>query len=168
MYVHHDWSTQLLRVQVRNISHQSHRMSLIWSVSTLFFFFLFLSPHFFPFSPSSPFSLFWTSQNCRTLVTLTMWTVTSMHHQYRLSILQWNPGPARGNPTQIIAATCGRFHAVILQEASDHVPHISDQFHCVRWQHGPRQPAPIRTPSSLTLRSSPPTRPRPARKRGAR
>ena len=30
-------------------------------------------------------------------------------------------------PTNIIAA-CGRFHAVILQEASDHVPHISDQF----------------------------------------
>ena len=51
-----------------------------------------------------------------------------MHHQYRLSVLQWNPGPARKNPTNIIAATCGRFHAVILQEASDHVPHISDQF----------------------------------------
>ena len=51
-----------------------------------------------------------------------------MHHQYRLSVLQWNPGPARRNPTNIIAAACGRFHAVILQEASDHVPHISDQF----------------------------------------
>ena len=32
------------------------------------------------------------------------------------------------NPTQIIAAPCGRFHAVILQEASDHVPRVSDQF----------------------------------------
>ena len=51
-----------------------------------------------------------------------------MYHQFRLSILQWNPGPARRNPTQIIAATCGRFQAVILQEASDHVPHVSDQF----------------------------------------
>ena len=51
-----------------------------------------------------------------------------MHHQYRLSALQWNPGPARRNPTNILAAACGRFHAVILQEASDHVPHISDQF----------------------------------------
>ena len=51
-----------------------------------------------------------------------------MHRQYGLSILQWNPGPARRNPTQIIAANCGRFHAVILQEASDHVPHITDQF----------------------------------------
>ena len=49
-----------------------------------------------------------------------------VHHQYRLSMLGWNPGPARRNPTQIIAATCGRFHAVILQEASDHVPHVSD------------------------------------------
>ena len=27
------------------------------------------------------------------------------------------PGPARKNPTQIIAAACGRFHAVVLQEA---------------------------------------------------
>ena len=51
-----------------------------------------------------------------------------MHHQYRLSVLQWNPGPARRNPTNILTATCGRFHAVILQEASDHVPHITDQF----------------------------------------
>ena len=51
-----------------------------------------------------------------------------MHHQYRLSVPQWNPGPALRNPTNIIAATCGRFHAVLRQEASDHVPHISDQF----------------------------------------
>ena len=51
-----------------------------------------------------------------------------MHHQYRLSVLQWNPGPAHRNPTNITAAACGKFNAVILQEASDHVPHISDQF----------------------------------------
>ena len=25
-----------------------------------------------------------------------------MHHQYRLSVLRWNPGPARRNPTNII------------------------------------------------------------------
>ena len=50
-----------------------------------------------------------------------------MHHQYRLSVLQWNPGPTRRNPTNIIAAACEKFHAVNLQEASDHVPHISDQ-----------------------------------------
>ena len=56
-----------------------------------------------------------------------------MHHQYRLSVLQWNPGPARRNPTNIIAAAYGKFHAVILQEASDHVPYISDQFiACIR------------------------------------
>ena len=51
-----------------------------------------------------------------------------MHHQFRLSLLQWNPGPARRNPTNIVSAACGKFHAVILQEASDHVPHTSDQF----------------------------------------
>ena len=51
-----------------------------------------------------------------------------MHHQFRLSLLQWNPGPARRNPTNIVSAACGKFHAVILQEASDHVPHISEQF----------------------------------------
>ena len=42
-----------------------------------------------------------------------------MHQQYRLAVLQWNPGPARRHSTNIIAAACGRFHAVIL---------ISDQF----------------------------------------
>ena len=52
----------------------------------------------------------------------------SMHHQFRLSLLQWNPGPARKYPSHIFSAACGKFHAVILQEASDHVPHISDQF----------------------------------------
>ena len=51
-----------------------------------------------------------------------------MHHQYRPTVLQWNPGPARRNPTNIIPAACGRFHAAILQEARHHVPHISDQF----------------------------------------
>ena len=51
-----------------------------------------------------------------------------MRHQFRFSLLQWNPGPARRNPTNIVSAACGRFHAVNLQEASDHVPHISDQF----------------------------------------
>ena len=51
-----------------------------------------------------------------------------MHHQFRLSFLQWNPGPASRNPTNIVSAACGKFHAVILQEARDHVSHISDQF----------------------------------------
>ena len=61
-----------------------------------------------------------------------------MHHQFRLSLLQWNPGPARTNPANFVSAACGKFHAVILQEASDHVPHISDQFRGVHRQHGPR------------------------------
>ena len=51
-----------------------------------------------------------------------------MHHQFRLSLLQWNPGPARRNPSNIVSAACGRFHAVILQDATDNVPHISDYF----------------------------------------
>ena len=51
-----------------------------------------------------------------------------MHHEFRLSLLQWNPGPTRRNPSNIVSAACDRFHAVILQEASDHVPHISDYF----------------------------------------
>ena len=46
-----------------------------------------------------------------------------------LSLFQWNPGPARRNPTDIVSAACGKFHEVILQEASDHVPHISEQFY---------------------------------------
>ena len=51
-----------------------------------------------------------------------------MHHQFRLFLLQWNPGPARRNPTNIVSAACGKFHAVNLQEARDHVPHISAYF----------------------------------------
>ena len=42
-----------------------------------------------------------------------------MHHQFRLSLLQWNPGQARKHPTNIVSAASGKFHAVILQEASD-------------------------------------------------
>ena len=52
-----------------------------------------------------------------------------MHHQFRFSLLQWNPGPLRRNPTNIVSAASGKFHEVILQKASDHVPHISEQFY---------------------------------------
>ena len=45
-------------------------------------------------------------------------------------------GRGRRNPTNIIAAACGRFHAVILQEASCSA-HLRS-VHCVHWQHGPR------------------------------
>ena len=60
-----------------------------------------------------------------------------MHHQFRLSHVQWNPGPARGNPSNIVSAACGRFHAVILREASDNVPDISDQFSVYNDKMGP-------------------------------
>ena len=52
-----------------------------------------------------------------------------LHAQYRLSLLQCNAGAARRQPTQLVTAMCGAFNAVLLQEAGDHVPHISDQFH---------------------------------------
>ena len=61
-------------------------------------------------------------------VALIQSTVISCIINIRLSLLQWNPGPARRNPTNIVSVACGKFHAVILQEASDHVPHISGQF----------------------------------------
>ena len=48
-----------------------------------------------------------------------------MHHQFRLSFFT---GPARRNRSNIVSAACGKFHAVIHQEAGDQVPHISDQF----------------------------------------
>ena len=61
------------------------------------------------------------------MATCTMQTVTSCNINPSLGA-SVEPGPARRNPTQIVAATCGRFHAVILQEATDHVPQVSDQF----------------------------------------
>ena len=51
-----------------------------------------------------------------------------LHAQYRLSLSQWNAGTARRQPTQLVTAMCGAFHVVLLQEAADHVPHVSDQF----------------------------------------
>ena len=51
-----------------------------------------------------------------------------LHAQYRLSLLQWNAGTARRQPTQLVTAMCGAFNVVLLQEAADHVPHVSDQF----------------------------------------
>ena len=51
-----------------------------------------------------------------------------LHAQYRLSLLQWSAGTDRRQPTQLVTAMCGAFNAVLLQEAADHVPHVSDQF----------------------------------------
>ena len=70
----------------------------------------------------------WALQNLRPQSHVATADSDIMHHQFRLSLLQWNPGPARRNPTNIVSAACGKFHAVILQEASDHVPHISAYF----------------------------------------
>ena len=36
--------------------------------------------------------------------------------------------PTVASPTQLVTAMCGAFNFVLLQEAVDHVPHISDQF----------------------------------------
>ena len=47
-----------------------------------------------------------------------------LHAQYRLTLLQWNAGTARRQPTQLVTAMCGAFNAVQLQEAADHVPHF--------------------------------------------
>ena len=51
-----------------------------------------------------------------------------LHAQYRLSLLQRNAGAARRQPTRLATAMCGAFNAVLLQEARDHVQHISDLF----------------------------------------
>ena len=50
-----------------------------------------------------------------------------LHALHRLSLLQWNAGAARRQPTQLVTAMCGAFNAVLLQDAHDHVSHISDQ-----------------------------------------
>ena len=52
-----------------------------------------------------------------------------LHAQYRLSLLQGNTGAAPRQPTQLVTVMCGAFHAVLLQEATDHIPHITKQFH---------------------------------------
>ena len=79
----------------------------------------------------SPNPMLWSSL-CSTLGTpklaAPVQSPQRMHNQFRLSLLQWNPGLARRNPTNIVSAACGKFHAVILQESSDHVPHISAYF----------------------------------------
>ena len=46
-----------------------------------------------------------------------------------VSVLQWSAGAGRCKPTQLVTAMCGPFHSLLLQEAHDHVPHISSQFY---------------------------------------
>ena len=52
-----------------------------------------------------------------------------MHYQYRFSVFQWNPGPARKNPRRSFWQPVDASMLVSLQEAGDHVPHVSDHFH---------------------------------------
>ena len=47
-----------------------------------------------------------------------------MLHLHCLSLLQLNPGTARGRSTQILPAICGSFHAIMLQEAHDQTANI--------------------------------------------
>ena len=59
------------------------------------------------------------------------WTVATQERHVALavlclSLLQWNPGTARGRSTQILPAICGSFHAIMLQEAHEHTP---NKFH---------------------------------------
>ena len=62
------------------------------------------------------------------LVTLTQSTAISCIINYAFPFFSGIQARRARNPTNIVSAACGKFHAVILQEASDHVPHISDQF----------------------------------------
>ena len=66
--------------------------------------------------------------NLKGTVVLIQLTVISCIINSVFPFFNGNPGPARRNPTNIVSAACGKFHAVILQEARDHVPRISDQF----------------------------------------
>ena len=50
-----------------------------------------------------------------------------MYHQYRLSVLQWNPGQARRDPTNIIATAFARFHAIFFKKPVIMFRNISDQ-----------------------------------------
>ena len=60
--------------------------------------------------------------------TLILWTVISCTTNTVFQFFSATQAQRAETATNIIAATCGRFHAVILQEASDHAPHITDQF----------------------------------------
>ena len=89
-----------------------------------------------------------------------------MHHQYRLSVLQWNRGPERKIPTQTRPEACGHFHPVILQEAGDLAPHVSDQYITHADGNDLWPSFPTKTRSNLALRSSPPPKPPQAKTHG--
>ena len=51
--------------------------------------------------------------------------------QKRLSIYNWNPGPRRGKEDAFEKQIAGRWHVIMLQEASDYVDHelLTNRFH---------------------------------------
>ena len=62
------------------------------------------------------------------LVTLTQLTVMSCTINSAFPFFSGIQARRAETLPTFVSAACGKFHAVILQEASDHVPHISDQF----------------------------------------
>ena len=50
---------------------------------------------------------------------------SDLMHQFRLSFLQWNPGPARRNPSNIVSAACGRFHAAEKQQMQSRIRKVA-------------------------------------------
>ena len=56
--------------------------------------------------------------------TLLLWKSDLMHHQYRLSVLQWNAGTPPISWQRLVDG----FMPLYFKKTSDHVPHITDQF----------------------------------------
>ena len=104
-----------------------------------------------PRDPRSSFGPLWSIQNPEGHGGIDTADSDLMHHQFRLSLLQWNPGPARRNPTNIVSAACGKYHAVILQEASDHRSAHLRSVPCVHPATRTLLSCSIKTPLSLTL-----------------
>ena len=76
------------------------------------------------------------------------------HVQKRLSIYKWNPGPRRGKEGAIERQIAGKWHVITLQEVIDYVDHelltmlpTTEAARCFS----------TKTPSTLTLKSSPVT-----------
>ena len=61
------------------------------------------------------------------MATSTMQTVTSCIIDTVSRCFSGTQAQHAGTPPRLLRRLCGRFHAVILQEASDHVPQVSDQ-----------------------------------------
>ena len=61
-----------------------------------------------------------------------------MHHQYRLSVPQWNPGPALRNPHQYHRSDLWTVSCGFTSRSQRSCPAHLRSVHCVHWQHGPR------------------------------